>query len=229
MRNLVRVLTVDVAAPLAAMAGLLMIGMMLGWPLWWVSVCSILCLLIVQAVIINIVGYRRDAVTVGTDDEAPGVRLAFVGFAAAATAAAAVVGYTQWTLPDRAFTRDSAEVVRIASDVAEATATFSPNDPVSSADRVTAMMTPQSAEAFSDQFASVAADLAKRKVTAEAQTVSAGLEALGRSAASVAVLMRGTQTVPGEQPAVSVLALRVALSNQDGTWKVVDVAPVNAR
>ena len=229
MRNLLRVLAIDVAAPLATAAGLLMIGVMLGWPLWWVSVCSMLCLLVVQAVIVDIAGYRRDAVTVGTDDDAPGVRLVVVGLATAAVSAAAVVGYTQWTQPDRAFTRDSGEVVRIASDVAEATATFSPNDPSSSIDRVTSLMAPQSAEAFRAQFTPTTADLAKRKVTARAQTISAGLDVLGRSAASVTVLMRGTQTSPGEEPAVSVLALRVALSKQDGVWKVIEVAPVNAR
>ncbi|HNA52151.1 MAG TPA: hypothetical protein PK594_14975, partial [Mycobacterium sp.] len=48
MRNLGRVLAFDIAAPLAAIAALLAIGMMLDWPLWWVSVCSMLCLLIVE-------------------------------------------------------------------------------------------------------------------------------------------------------------------------------------
>ncbi len=228
MRNLARVLAIDVAAPLAATAALLLLGVMLGWPLWWVSVCSMLCLLILQFVIVDLVGFRRDAVTFGTDDDAPGIRCAVVGFAAAAMVAAAVVGYVQWTLPDRAFTRDSGEVVRIAADVAEATATFSPNDPGSAIEVATSMMAPQSAEAFKAQFTPAAADLAKRKVTARAQTVSAGVEVLGPSAASVAVLMRGTQTVAGEEPAVSVLALRVALAKQDGVWKVVDVGPVNA-
>jgi hypothetical protein len=229
VRNRLRVLAIDVAAPLAAIAGLLTIGVMLNWPLWWVSVCSVLCLLIVQAVVVNIVGYRRDSVTVGTDDDAPGLRLIVVGLTAAVLAAAVAVGYTPWTRSDRAFTRDSGEVVRIASEVSEATATFSPNDPSSSIDRVTSMMAPDSAEAFKAQFAPATADLAKRNVTAKAKTISAGLEVLGRTAASVVVLMRGTQTTPGEQPSSAVLALRVALSNQDGVWKVVDVSPVSSR
>lgn len=229
MRNRLRVLAIDVAAPLAAIAGLLTIGVMLNWPLWWVSVCSVLCLLIVQAVIVNIVGYRRDSVTVGTDDDAPGLRLIVVGLTAAVLAAAVAVGYTQWTRSDRVFTRDSGEVVRIASEVSEATATFSPNDPSSSIDRVTSMMAPDSAEAFKAQFTPATVDLAKRNVTAKAQTISAGLEVLGRTAASVVVLMRGTQTTPGEQPSSAVLALRVALSNQDGDWKVVAVSPVSSR
>ena len=54
MRNLARVLLFDIAAPLAAIAALLVIGLMLGWPLWWVSVCSMLCLLIVQGMIVNL-------------------------------------------------------------------------------------------------------------------------------------------------------------------------------
>jgi hypothetical protein len=229
VRNRLRVLAIDVAAPLAAIAGLLTIGVMLNWPLWWVSVCSVLCLLIVQAVIVNIVGYRRDSVTVGTDDDAPGLRLIVVGLTAVVLAAAVAVGYTQWTRSDRAFTRDSGEVVRIASEVSEATATFSPSDPSSSIDRVTSMMAPDSAEAFKAQFTPATADLAKRNATAKAQTISAGLEVLGRTAASVVVIMRGTQTTPGEQPSSAVLALRVALSNQDGGWKVVDVSPVSSR
>jgi hypothetical protein len=166
---------------------------------------------------------------VGTDDDAPGLRLIVVGLTAVVLAAAVAVGYTQWTRSDRAFTRDSGEVVRIASEVAEATATFSPSDPSSSIDRVTSMMAPDSAEAFKAQFTPATADLAKRNATAKAQTISAGLEVLGRTAASVVVIMRGTQTTPGEQPSSAVLALRVALSNQDGGWKVVDVSPVSSR
>ncbi len=69
MRNLARVLAFDTVAPLAAIAALLSIGVVLGWPLWWVAVCSMLCLLIVEGVIVNIVLFRRDSVTVGTDDD----------------------------------------------------------------------------------------------------------------------------------------------------------------
>ena len=71
--------------------------------------------------------------------------------------------------------------------------------------------------------------MAKRNVSAQAYTVSAGLEALGPSSASVAVLMRGTQSAPGQDPTSAVLALRVALSRQDGGWRVVDVAPISSR
>ena len=54
MRNAWRVLAFDVAAPLAAIAALLRSAYVLGWPLWWVSVCSVLCLLIVQGVAVNV-------------------------------------------------------------------------------------------------------------------------------------------------------------------------------
>ena len=67
MRNALRVLAFDVLAPLAAIAGLVYVGLALDWPLWWVSVCSVLCLLIVQGMIVDFVLYRRDGVTVGTD------------------------------------------------------------------------------------------------------------------------------------------------------------------
>lgn len=229
MSNRLRVLVFDVLVPLFAIAGLLMIGVMLGWPKWWVAVCAMLCLLVVQAVIVNVVLFRRDSVTMGTDDEAPGLRLAAVGLATAVLATAAVVGYTRWTVTDRNFTRDTTEVVRIASEVAEATATFAPADPGAAIDRATALMTPERAEAFKAEFGPATADMAKRRVTAKAETISAGLEALSPGAASVTVLIRGTQTEPGQEPSVAVLPLRVALGKQDGTWRVADVTPINSR
>ncbi|MCB0923277.1 MAG: hypothetical protein KDB50_01825 [Mycobacterium sp.] len=228
MRNAARVLAFDVAAPLAAIAGLLVIGLMLGWPLWWVSVCSMLCLLVVQAMVVNVVLYRRDAVTMGTDDDAPGLRLAAVALAAAVLVVATVVGYNRWTLADRAFDRDAAEVARIAGVVAEASATFSASDPTSALDRAAAEMVPETAAAFRAQFGPTVADLAKRNVTAQARTISAGLEALSPTAASVAVLIRATQSVPGKEPSTAVLPLRVALSLQDDAWKVVDVTPITS-
>ena len=229
MRNLARVVAFDIGAPVAAISALLIIGVMLEWPLWWVSVCSILCLLIVEGALVNLVLYRRDSVTVGTDDDKPGIRLAVTGLAAAALASAVAVGYTNWVLPDRAFTTDSAEVVRIATQVSEATATFTPGDPNSSIERAAALMVPERAEAFKAQFGSATADMAKRTMSAQASTVSAGLEALGPSSASVAVIMRGTQSAPGQDPSVAVLSLRVALAKQQGGWRVVDVAPINSR
>jgi hypothetical protein len=229
MRNALRVLAFDVLAPLAAIAGLVYVGLALDWPTWWVSVCSVLCLLIVQGMIVDFVLYRRDGVTVGTDDEGPVLRLVVVGLAAVALSVAVVVGYTRWTVPDRTMNADIGEVVGIASSVAEASATFTPQDPNASIDRAAGLMTPQRADAYRKEFAAVAKDLASRNVAGQASTISAGVEAIGPAAASVAVVMRGTQNAPGKPPDVAVLALRVALSKDSGKWLVVDVTPINAR
>jgi hypothetical protein len=229
MRNRLRVLAFDIAAPLVAIAALVFIGMAMDWPLWWVSLASVLCLLIVQGVIVNIVLARRDGVTVGTDDDGPGLRLAVVGLATVAAVAAVLVGYTKWTVPDRNLRNDSTEVTGIASSVAEASATFTPQSPTASIDRATAMMSPQRAEKYKNEFASVAKQLTSKNVSAHASTISAGVEAIGPTAASVAVIMRGTQNAPGKPPDTAVLALRIMLSKNDGRWLVDDVTPINSR
>ena len=229
MRNAWRVLAFDVAAPLAAIAALLAIGVVLDWPLWWVSLCSVLVLLIVEGVAVNVFLLRRDSVTVGTDDDAPGLRLAIVGLCAVAVIAAVLTGYTHWTSPDRELRADSAEVVRISIGMAEATATFSPQEPVAAIDRAVALMVPEQATAFKDQFGKATADLAHRNVTATASTLEAGLEALGPAAASVAVILRATQNEPGQPTSNAVLALRVTLTKQSDHWLVLGVSPLNAR
>lgn len=229
MRNLLRLLAFDVLVPAAGIAALVFIGVVLGWPVWWVSACSVLCLLVVEGVVVNFLLARRDGVTVGTDDDGPGLRLAVVGAATAALAAAVVVGYTQWTLPDRALENNSAEVAGIASSVAEASATFTPQNPTSSIDRATSMMSAESAQRFKNDFASVAKDLGGRNVSAQANTVSAGVEAIGPNVASVAVILRATQNSPGKPAEEAVLALRVALSKTDGRWLVDDVSPIHSR
>lgn len=229
MRNRWRVLAFDILAPVAAIAGLIYIGIALAWPLWWVSVCSVLCLLVVEGVAVNVALARRDSVTVGTDDDGPGLRLAVVAVATAALVAAMFVGYLRWTVPDRNLRNDTSQVVGIASSVAEASATFTPQSPTASIDRATAMMSPKSAEAFKNEFANVARDLTSRNVSAQASTVSAGVEAIGPNAASVAVIMRGTQNVPGKAPDTAVLALRITLSKEGGRWLVDDVSPIHSR
>ncbi|MCV7371481.1 hypothetical protein H5P33_01980 [Mycolicibacterium arabiense] len=229
MRNPLRVVLFDVLAPLAALAALIYVGMALAWPLWWVSVCSVLCLLIVQAMVVDYVLYRRDGVTVGTDDEGPGLRLAVVGIAAAALIAAVVVGYAQWTVPYRAMRADVDEVVGIASSVAEASATFTPQDPNASIDRAAGLMTPERAETYRNEFAAVARELTSKNISGQAETISAGVEAIGPAVASVAVVMRGTQNAPNKKPDVAVYALRITLSKDGDDWKVVDVTPINAR
>jgi hypothetical protein len=229
MRNPLRVVLFDVLAPVAAIVALIYVGMALAWPLWWVSVCSVLCLLIVQAMVVDYVLYRRDGVTVGTDDEGPGLRLAVVGVAAAALIAAVVVGYTHWTVPDRDLRADVDEVVGIASSVAEASATFTPQDPNASIDRAAGLMTPERAESYRNEFAAVARELTSKNISGQAETISAGVEAIGPAVASVAVVMRGTQNAPNKKPDVAVYALRIALSKDAGKWMVVDVTPINAR
>ena len=229
MRNRLRVLAFDIVAPLAAIAALIYIGMAMGWPLWWVSLASVLCLLVIEGVIVNIVLARRDGVTVGTDDDGPALRLAVVGIATVALVAAVVVGYTQWTVPDRNFRDDSAEVVGIASSVAEASATFTPSSPTAAIDRAAALMTPERADKYKNEFAAVAKQLTSKNVSAQASTISAGVEAIGPTDASVAVMMRGTQSVPGKPADVAVLALRVTLGKDGDRWLVDDVLPINSR
>jgi hypothetical protein len=224
-----RVLAFDVVAPLAVIAALIYIGMAMGWPLWWVSLASVLCLLVIEGVIVNIVLARRDGVTVGTDDDGPALRLAVVGIATVALMAAVLVGYTQWTVPDRNFRDDSAEVVGIASSVAEASATFTPSSPTAAIDRAAALMTPERADKYKNEFAAAAKQLTSKNVSAQASTISAGVEAIGPTDASVAVMMRGTQSVPGKPADVAVLALRVTLGKDGDRWQVDDVLPINSR
>ncbi|HYZ69566.1 MAG TPA: hypothetical protein VE666_17525 [Mycobacterium sp.] len=229
MRNRWRVLAFDILAPVAAVLALVYLGVALAWPLWWVSVCSVLCVLIVEGVIVNVVLARRDSVTVGTDDDGPGLRLAVVAVATAAMVAGVIVGYTKWTVPDRTLNNDTTEVAGIASSVSEASATFTPQSPTASVDRATSMMSPKSAEAFKSEFANVAKDLTSKNITAQASTVSAGVEAIGPDAASVAVILRATQNAPGKPTDTAVLALRVQLSKSDGRWVVDDVSPIHSR
>lgn len=229
MRNHLRVLAFDLAAPLAAIAALIYIGVAMAWPLWWVSLASVLCLLIVEGVIVNGVLARRDGVMVGTDDDGPALRLAIVALATLTLVAAVAIGYTRWTVPDRKFRTDNSEVVGIASSVAEASATFTPSTPRAAIDRATELMTPDRGERYKNEFAAVAKQLTAKNVSAQAATISAGVEAIGPTDASVAVIMRGTQSVPGKPPDVAVLALRVTLSKEGERWLVDDVTPINSR
>ncbi|MDA4108860.1 hypothetical protein [Mycolicibacterium holsaticum] len=229
MRNAWRVAAFDIAAPVAAIAALVYIGVALAWPLWWVAVCSVLCVLIVEGVAVNVVLARRDGVTVGTDDDGPALRLAVATVAAAAVVATVAVGYVQWTVPDRTLHDDTNEVVGIATSIAEASATFTPQNPSASIDRAAAMMSAQSAEALKNQFATVAKQLTSKNISAQASTISAGVEAIGPSAASVAVILRGTQNAPGKPPENAILALRVQLTKHDGRWLVDDLSPIHSR
>lgn len=68
-----------------------------------------------------------------------------------------------------------------------------------------------------------------KNVSGHASTISAGVEAIGPQDASVAVIMRGTQNVPGQPPDTAVLALRITLSKDSGRWLVDQVTPINSR
>ncbi len=140
-----------------------------------------------------------------------------------------LTGYTHWTQSDRDFKRDSREVVQIATGMAEAEASFTPSAPTSSLDRAVAMMVPEQAGPFKDSYTKSTADLIKRNVTAQASTLAAGVEALGPTAASVAVILRVTQNTPGQPPSQAAPALRVALIKRGNDWMVLDVAPINSR
>ena len=143
-----------------------------------------LVLLIVEGVGVNFWLLRRDSVSVGTDDDAPGLRLAVVFLCAAALSAAVLTGYTHWTTKDRDFKEDSREVVQIATGMAEAMASFTPSAPTSSVDRAAAMMVPEQAGAFKEQYKKSSADLVA------AQRHGAGRHAGGRS--------RGPRPVGGQ-------------------------------
>jgi hypothetical protein len=226
MRNLWRLFAFDILAPLAAIGALLAIGVVLGWPLWWVSACSVLVLLIVEGVAVNFWLLRRDSVSVGTDDDAPGLRLAVVFLSTAALSAAVLTGYTHWTEPDRDFKKDSRQVVQVASGMAEAMASFAPGAPASSLDRAAAMMVPEHADAFREQYKKSSAELAQHGISAQANTLAAGVEALGPAVASVAVVLRVVQNTPGQPPAQAAPALRVALIKRGNDWLVSDVVPM---
>jgi len=229
MRNLWRVAAFDLLAPLAMLAALAYVGFVLAWPLWWAAVAAVLALLVVQCSVINVVLFRRDGVTLGTDDDRPGLRLIVVAVATAAVISAALVGYLTWTVKDRELNADMGMVVGIASHVAEASATFTPGAPNAAIDEATSLMAPQRADSYRREFNAVAKDLTSRGVSGQASTISAGVEGISPDLASVAVLLRGTQNVPGQPQKVAILALRVTLVKDHNRWLVADVTPINAR
>lgn len=229
MRNLGRMLAFDVAAPLAAIVGLLFVGLVLAWPAWWISACSVLILLIVEGIIVNFLRLRRDSLTVGIDDDGPRLRLVVATLCLAALVAGLVLGYTRWTQPDRDFKRDSTEVVRIAADVAQETATVSASNPTASIDRAVQQVAPEQAQAFKDRFEKIATNLATHNVSTEVAVITAGIEAIGPTGAKVAVIFRSNQSTWDQPPRSSVVPARVMLRKEGGRWLVVDVSPIQAR
>ncbi|MDT5138876.1 MAG: hypothetical protein QOD58_3138 [Mycobacterium sp.] len=229
MRNAFRLAAFDIVAPLAAITALAGIGAVLAWPRWWVAIATALVLLIAQGVALNFWLLRRDAVTVGTDDDAPGLRLAVAFLAAAALCAAVLTGYTHWTTKDRDFKQDSVAATQVATGLAEAVASFSPTAPGASVDRAAGMMVPERAGKFKEEFAKSSAELVQQKVTVQAATLAAGVEAIGPSAASVAVIIRVTKNAPGQPTSQANPAVRVTLSKRGNDWLVVDFVPIGSR
>lgn len=229
MRNLWRILAFDIAAPLAAIAGLLMLGLVKDWPWWWVMVCTALVLLIIEGVVVNFVLLRRDGVTVGTDDERPALRLVVVVLCTAALGAALWYQNSDWTIPDRDLRVDSAEVVRVASEMSEAAATVSPANPNASIDKAAGMMAPDRVDAFKESIGRTATDLAYRNIAVQAQSLAAGVEAIGQAAARVVVVMRSTQSVMGQETKQTTVPVRVTLTKRDGRWMGLEISPIHVR
>lgn len=227
MRNSWRVFAFDLAAPLAAVAALLMIGYALDWRVWWVAVCAVLCTLIVEGMIVNFVLFRRDRVTVGTDDDGPGLRLAVVGLTTAALVAAVLVTYTQWTRPDRQLNSNMDDVVHIAVRFAESTMTYSPAEPTASIDRAADLMPPDLAEKFKAGYGDAAKKQTAQNISAQAQTISAGVNAISPDSAIVALVLRATRQQPGKPQEKVNVGFQVALGKKDGDWRVLDLIPIS--
>ena len=68
-----------------------------------------------------------------------------------------------------------------------------------------------------------------RRPRAGAATLAAGVEALGPSVASVAVILRVTQSSPGQPASQAAPALRVMLTKRASNWLVSNVTPINSR
>jgi uncharacterized membrane protein YraQ (UPF0718 family) len=228
VRNAWRVFAFDVAAPLVGVAALLTIGYVLDWRVWWVAVSAVFCTLIVEGMVVNFVLFRRDRVTVGTDDDGPGLRLAVVALTTAVTVAAVLVGYVQWTLPDRELNSDMDNVVNTAVKFAESTMSYSPADPIGSIDRAAGMMAPEDAQKYKALYEPEAKKQAAQNISVAAQTISAGVNPpMSADTAIVAVVMRATRQQPGKPQQQVTIGVQVALSKKDGEWRVVDLVPLS--
>ncbi len=226
MRIAWRIVVFDAAAPLLSAAAFVMIGVALAWPVWWWMACVALCSMVIASVAFDFYLMRRGGVSVGTDPHGGGLRSASLALATAAPVAAALVGYTQWWVPERAYHNDADDVVRLAASVSEATATFSPQDPTSSIEKAAGLMPSDRADVFKGLYGRTARELADKNLVGQAAAISAGVEAISSEAASVAVIMRTSQGVPGSPPAGAVQALRVELIKRDGQWTVFEVTPI---
>lgn len=226
-RNVVRVILFDVLAPLVTVLALVMLGVILDWPIWWVVVCTAACLLIAEGVAVNTYLVRRDSVTVGTDDDGPGLRTGIVALATAAVVAVAVVGYQHWTVPDHEGNADRSAVTDVVATVAEAVVNYNPSSPDIYVRKATEHMTEGQAQSFTGDFGRATAELQAKGISQKGEVISVGLEALGPESAVTASLVRRTSVAAKTQPAEAILALRMTLTKRDGRWLVDNIAPID--
>jgi hypothetical protein len=167
-------------------------------------------------------------VTVGTDDDGPGLRLAVVALTTATLVAAVLVAYTQWTVPDREVNSDFDDVVHMAVKFAEAATTYSPSEPTASIDRAADMMAPEDAAKFKAAYEAEAKKQVAQNFSVQAQTISAGVNPpMAKDTAIVAVVMRATRQQPGKPQERGTIGFQVILSKESGQWRVVNLRPVS--
>ena len=179
---------------------------------------------------VNVVLARSDGVTVGTDDDGPRLRLAVAAAATATLAAAVVVGYLNWSVPDRNLNNDTAEVVGIATSI------------------VRGLGDVHSAEPHRVYRPGHIVDVAAKRGGVQEGILFCGkrfgepehhrlrpapyLQASRRSARPPPASpwsCTAHRTRQANLADTAVLALRVQLSKQDGRWVVDDVSPIHSR
>ncbi|MEU9805749.1 hypothetical protein [Mycobacterium sp. NPDC050853] len=210
-----------------ALLAIVMLGVILGWPTWWVAIGTAAGLLIAQGVALNAYLARRDSVTFGTDDDGPGLRTGIAALAAAAVVAVAVVGYRDWTVPDRAGNADRAAVTDVVATVAEAVVNYNPSSPDTYVHKATEHMTQEQAQSFTRDFDRATAELKAKGISQKGEVISVGLEAIGPESGVAATLVRRTSTAAKTQSVEAVLALRMTLAKRDGRWLVDNIAPID--
>jgi ABC-type transporter MlaC component len=88
-------------------------------------------------------------------------------------------------------------------------------------------MEPEQAEKFKASYGKEAANQAAQNISAQAQTISAGVNAISSDSAIVAVVMRATRQEPGKPQGRVIVGVQVALSKADGEWRVLDLIPIS--
>jgi ABC-type transporter MlaC component len=118
------------------------------------------------------------------------------------------------------------DVVQVSVKFAESTMTYSPAEPTAGIDRAAALMDPEQAEKFRASYGDEAKKQASQNISAQAQTISAGVSAISADSAVVAVVVGATREQPGKPQERVVVGLQVALTDKTGEWRVVDLVPL---